>query len=268
MNNLTIIEQEGQRVLTTAQLAESYGATDRKIVDNFNNNKTRYKEGKHFILLSGNELKEFKSENENFGFASNLNKLYLWTEKGAWLHAKSLNTDKAWDAYEMLVDEYYALKKNQPLSQSELILMMAQQNVDLERRQKELELKHREHDQKLERIETKQENITEIISLNSDDWRNKIKAIISKISHESGKKYAEVYSESHKVLEDRAKCKLTVRVNNRKKDLALAGASKTKQNNVSKLDIIEDDKRLLEIYLAVVKEMAIKYSIDVSEMSF
>lgn len=266
MNNLTIIEQEGQRVLTTAQLAESYGATADKISYNFKYNEGRYKEGKHYFLLTGDALKEFKKANREF--QGSLNKLYLWTEKGAWLHAKSLNTDAAWDAYEMLVDEYYALKKKQPLSQSELILMMAQQNVDLERRQKELELKHREHDQKLERIEIVADNISEIVALNSDDWRNKIKSIISKISHESGKKYAEVYSESHKVLEDRAKCKLNVRVNNRKKDLALAGVSKTKQNNVSKLDVIEDDKRLLEIYLAVVKEMAIKYSIDVSEMSF
>jgi phage antirepressor YoqD-like protein len=27
------------------------------------------------------------------------------------MHAKSLNTDKAWDAYEMLVDDYYSLKE-------------------------------------------------------------------------------------------------------------------------------------------------------------
>ena len=30
--------------------------------------------------------------------------LYLWTEKGALLHAKSLNTDKAWEVYDYLVD--------------------------------------------------------------------------------------------------------------------------------------------------------------------
>ena len=37
--------------------------------------------------------------------------LYLWTEKGALLHAKSLNTDKAWEAYEFLVDTYFAVKE-------------------------------------------------------------------------------------------------------------------------------------------------------------
>lgn len=121
MNELQVIVHDNRRVLTTSQLAESYGATDRKIVDNFNNNKERYKEGKHFILLTGDDLKRFKRENENFGFAQNLNKLYLWTEKGAWQHAKSLGTDEAWSAYEMLVDEYYrlsnALTKEQLIQQ-------------------------------------------------------------------------------------------------------------------------------------------------------
>lgn len=125
MNELQVIVHDNRRVLTTNQLSESYGATDRKIVDNFNNNKERYKEGKHFILLTGDDLKRFKRENENFGFAQNLNKLYLWTEKGAWLHAKSLNTDKAWEAYEMLVDEYYNIIEQPQFSNLELALQAA-----------------------------------------------------------------------------------------------------------------------------------------------
>ncbi|MCI9312529.1 MAG: ORF6N domain-containing protein [Erysipelotrichaceae bacterium] len=57
------------------------------------NNKERYKEGKHYICLSGNELKEFKGNSLNLGIANNINTLYLWTERGAFLHAKSLNTE-------------------------------------------------------------------------------------------------------------------------------------------------------------------------------
>ena len=134
MRQLQVIVHDNRRVLTTNQLAESYGATDRKIVDNFNNNKERYKEGKHFILLTGDDLKRFKRENENFVFAPNLNKLYLWTEKGAWLHAKSLNTDEAWDAYEMLVDEYYnvveKLTAEQQLRKQLELSLMTSERVD------------------------------------------------------------------------------------------------------------------------------------------
>ncbi|MDE6666293.1 MAG: ORF6N domain-containing protein [Ruminococcus sp.] len=109
MNNfkITPIEQGGQRVLTTAQLAEAYG-TDRKVISyNFNHNKTRYIEGVHYYCLTGEELKAIREIHE---LPKNINTLYLWTEKGALLHAKSLNTDKAWEVYEFLVDTYFRVQ--------------------------------------------------------------------------------------------------------------------------------------------------------------
>ncbi|MEK3855959.1 phage antirepressor KilAC domain-containing protein [Cytobacillus sp. FSL H8-0458] len=113
MNNLQIIERSNQRVLTTQQLAEAYGTNARRISENFNNNSSRYTEGKHFILLINDDLKVFKYEYDNSVVAKTASSLYLWTEKGAWLHAKSLNTNQAWDAYEMLVDDYYTIKTQQ-----------------------------------------------------------------------------------------------------------------------------------------------------------
>lgn len=106
-NDLTVTEYEDIRVLTTQQLAKEYGTTEKIISNNFNNNKGRYTEGKHYILLQGEELKEFKNQSLNLGIAQNVGKLYLWTEKGAFLHAKSLNTDVAWEVYDQLVDSYF-----------------------------------------------------------------------------------------------------------------------------------------------------------------
>ncbi|MFZ3132722.1 MAG: ORF6N domain-containing protein [Desulfosporosinus sp.] len=108
MSNLIPVEYQNQRILTTAQLAESYEADAQLIVNNFNRNKERYAEGKHYFVIEGTALKGFRAKNQ-IDLPPNINKLYLWTEKGAWLHAKSLNNDKAWDAYEMLVDEYYRI---------------------------------------------------------------------------------------------------------------------------------------------------------------
>lgn len=110
-----VVEQEGQRVLTTAQLAEAYGTDSERITKNFNRNKERYKNSKHFILLEGGKLRDFRATSQ-IDLSRNINRLYLWTEKGALLHAKSLNTDKAWQAYEMLVDEYYRMKDAVPKS--------------------------------------------------------------------------------------------------------------------------------------------------------
>ncbi|OSP86513.1 hypothetical protein B9W73_09615 [Lactococcus lactis] len=127
MNKLQITELNGQRVLTTQQIAGGYGTKKRTIVDNFGNNKSRFKEGKHFFLLDGEELKKFKDNNENFGVVGNrAPKLYLWTEKGALLHAKSLGTDEAWDMYDILVDTYFKVQEQQvPLTLDQQIAAIA-----------------------------------------------------------------------------------------------------------------------------------------------
>ena len=114
MNQLQPIEHNNQRILTTQQLAEAYGTDANNINVNFHNNKDRYTPGKHYYALEGEELKQFLSlhlKNLQVQNVSKIRTLYLWTEKGAWLHAKSLNTDRAWEAYEMLVDDYYRIKE-------------------------------------------------------------------------------------------------------------------------------------------------------------
>ena len=59
-------------------------------------------------MLEGQELRTFKSTNVEIQRSlPRISRLYLWTEKGALLHAKSLNTDKAWQVYDYLVDFYF-----------------------------------------------------------------------------------------------------------------------------------------------------------------
>lgn len=118
-------------MLTTQQIAEAYGTDSKVISNNFNRNRERYVEGKHFICLEGDELKVFKT-NHHFDESSKINKLYLWTQKGAFLHAKSLNTDKAWEVYDHLVDSYFEKKQPLKLSTEEKIQILAQGNVELQ----------------------------------------------------------------------------------------------------------------------------------------
>ena len=85
------------------------------IKKNFSNNREHFVEGKHYIALTGSELRAFKNQVNNVHLVANrTSHLYLWTEKGALLHAKSLNTDKAWQVYDYLVDFYFRVKEKQP----------------------------------------------------------------------------------------------------------------------------------------------------------
>lgn len=139
MNNLTVTEYKNIRVLTTQQIAEAYG-TDTKIISkNFSRNKGRYIEGKHFICLEGEEKRGFINRRQIDDGSKNAKTLYLWTEKGAFLHAKSLNTDKAWEVYDRLVDEYFEKGSRKPMTTAEQIQLLAQGNQDHEERIEKLE---------------------------------------------------------------------------------------------------------------------------------
>lgn len=106
-----VTEYCGIRVLTTGQIADMYGTDNKTISYNFSYNKRKYIEGKHYIKLEGAELKSFKASREIPDCHKFSAHLYLWTEKGALLHAKSLNTDKAWEVYDYLVDFYFRAKE-------------------------------------------------------------------------------------------------------------------------------------------------------------
>ena len=115
------IEVKGIKELTTRQIAEAYGTTKDKIIYNFNYNKDKYILGKHYIEVFGEELRRLKRTCEiqsSFKYAKSL---YLWTEKGALLHAKSLNTDKAWQVYDYLVDFYFRTKEENLPEKKEVV---------------------------------------------------------------------------------------------------------------------------------------------------
>lgn len=179
MNKLQIIVHSNRRVLTTAQIAESYGADEKRISENYSRNKERYTEGKHFVLLQGDELRMFKREYSNCGVAQNVNKYYLWTEKGAWLHAKSLNTDEAWDAYELLVDEYYNIKENVvPLSKDQALVTVLRTTADLVEDTHAIKLEQHEIRKELSMIN---EKVEEQITLTSGEQRAVQKEVAIKI---------------------------------------------------------------------------------------
>lgn len=136
---LTPIEQCGQRVLTTAQLAEAYGTTTKTITDNFSNNKERYIEGKHYYRLKGDELRAFKNYTENFGVVNKRTPcLYLWTERGTLLHAKSLNTDKAWETYDYLIEHYFRSREMLTYYNDALVKILENQE-EMKKRQNDFE---------------------------------------------------------------------------------------------------------------------------------
>lgn len=137
---MNVIEWKGQRILTTDQLASSFNCDSKMIHNNFIRNKDRYTEGKHYFTVKGEELKEFKTNPQIEGKFKHSPVVYLWPEKGCWMHAKSVNTEEAWSAYEGLVDDYFKKVEEQKASYSTLSPTL-QVLISLEQRQNAYEAK-------------------------------------------------------------------------------------------------------------------------------
>lgn len=259
-NELQRTEFNGVLVLTTQQIAEAYGTDTDIITRNFNRNKERYQKGKHFICLEGNDLKEFKT-NGQIDLPLKINKLYLWTEKGAFLHAKSLNTDNAWEVYDRLVDDYFRQKqKRVDYSQLSPELRMFYTIADEQAR---IELQQKKQAEQIRKVENRVESIREVVAINSDSWRTETSNLIKKIGIAlgGGLAYSAVRNEIYGLLEKRMGVNLGMRLTNKRRRMAEEGASKTARDKVTLVDVIAEDKKLIEGYIAIVKETAIKYGV-------
>lgn len=107
MNDLIPVDYSRQRVLTTEQLAQAYECEPNNIKKNFNANKEHFKEGRHYYKVEGDELNNLRVTFSDLQISPKTRCLYLWTRRGASRHSKMLGTDKAWEMFDALEENYF-----------------------------------------------------------------------------------------------------------------------------------------------------------------
>lgn len=113
---IVAVEWNGERVITTAQLADVYETDVNNVQNNFSNNKERFKVGTHYYLLTGEQLRDFKNQVNNIDLvAKKTSQLYLWTRRGASRHCKILDTNKAWEQFDCLEENYFNAHSSQEI---------------------------------------------------------------------------------------------------------------------------------------------------------
>ena len=271
MNKLIPIQFKTQRVLLTEQLAYIYGSDVNNIKNNFSNHKDNFKEGKHYYFLQGAELKEFKNQVNNIDLVNkHTSSLYLWTERGANRHCKILDTDKAWEQFDNLEETYFKVKENvQAINTSQLspelqmFNKMFQAVANVELNNKVLQGEVQAVKVEIQETNTKLDGIKDIVSLNSTDWKKDSASLISKMALKLGgfEHISDLRKESYSLLNKRTGIKLETRLTNKRRRMADEGVCKSKRDKLNYIDIISEDKKELEVYLAIVKEMSIKYGV-------
>lgn len=130
-------------------------------------------------------------------------------------------------------------------------------------KKQQLEQAYEKQQKEIENVNTRLDNMVDVISLDKNSWRKDSQHLISKIATKIGgfECMKNVYQEVFKLVEERAGVALGTRLTNKRNRMAGEGVCKSKRDRFTKIDIIAEDKKLIEIYVAIVKEMAVKYGV-------
>lgn len=243
MNQLQVIKQDGQLLVDSREVAEM---TDVRHAD-----LMRSIAG--YIQI----LENAKLRSQNFFIPSTYkvdgnNKTYdcyLITRKGCDMVANKMTGEKGVLFTAAYVTKFEEMEKVQAVDltglspQLQLLIAMEHRQLQIEQRQQQ--------------TEAQVTVIKETLLQHDENWRQMIKGLLNGAARRSGQGYRDIRTESYRLLEERGKCQLNIRLKNLQERLADAGATKTKISETNRLDVIESDPRLKEIYTTIVKELSI-----------
>ncbi|HHO5063396.1 TPA: Rha family transcriptional regulator [Staphylococcus aureus] len=255
MEALKVIEQNNKHYLDSREVSEMVGKEHKNLIRDIENYRS--------VILQSSNLSpdDYFVESTYLGANNRQTKHYLLTKKGCDIVANKMTGSKGVLFTATYVDAFHEMQEhikkqsqiNAPTSQLEAIKMFVQIQEEQQAFNKQ--------------IEREVTGIRHIVGMETKNWRNDTNNILSAIATHLGGKdmHQKVRKEAYKALEEKGRCNLKIRMQNRKGKMLANGATKTQINKLSKLDVITDEPRLIEIYISVIKSMAIKYGVDVSQ---
>ena len=254
-SDIQIKEYNGKRVVTFKDVDAVHERPDGTARKAFWRNKDHFIEGEDYFVLETDEAQKA------FNIAAP-NGLALMTEQGYLMLVKPFTDELSWRVQRQLVSTYFKVKEtvNTELSPE----LQALQGLLNQMIQKELEDKERDRKIALaneaaqKAIETT-ENIKEAVKPIFDNWREEMNAKFNRIQRCADKPFNVLRVEMYSELERRAGCDLGKRLRNKRERMMDSGRTKTEINNLNKMDIIEENKKLREIFSKIVTEYEIKY---------
>ena len=127
-----------------------------------------------------------------------------------------------------------------------------------------LEVNQKQQQKALQDTNDRLNHIGDIISLDTRSWREDARKLIIQIAQKQGGNdyIRDTQTEIFKLVDQRGGVSLETRLTNKRRRMADEGVCKSKRDSLNRVDVISEDKKLIEIYVAIVKEMAIKYGVD------
>lgn len=258
MNEIDIkVTTEGQPVVTSRQVAENFEKEHKNILRDIEN----ILESEDGSILSNAYFVESEYVNSN----NRKFKEYLLTRDGFSLLVMGFTGAKAlqWklkyiEAFNKMED---TLKK--PMCLEDILISSLQEMKAIKTQLNQVNHHALEAKSKAEETKEEVQAIRDVITLDSNDWRRETNNIINKIATKLGgfDHIQQIKNEIYNTLDKSYGVKIQSRLLNKQKKMALEGTAKYKIDKVNKLDVIAEDKKLINGYINIVGKLAIKYGV-------
>lgn len=174
---------------------------------------------------------------------------------------KPFSDDLSWEVQRQIVNGYFKARKlAEDLSpQMKLLYGLCDQLVQAEREAKEAKQIADSAKETAQKAVKTTENIKEAVKPVFDNWREEVNKKFNRIQRNADKPFNTLRVEMYSELERRAGCDLATRLRNKKQRMSESGCTKKEIGDYNRMDIIEEDKKLREIFSKIVSEYEIKY---------
>lgn len=250
MKDLTVFEHSGGFVIDSREVAEMVGKEHAKLIRDIRTYIEYLVEAK----IGFNEY--FIESTYRDSYNNRTLPCYLITRKGCDMVANKLTGEKGVLFTAAYVDKFHAMEQSGAIALQNLSPQL-QFMINIETQQKAQQAA-------LDATNQRIDDIRDTVQLNTTSWREDSRKLLVKNAHKmGGNEYIQdVQSEIYRLVELRAGVSLTRRLANKRQRMAYEGISKSQQDKVNRVDVIGEDKKLIEIYVAIVKEMSIKNGVS------
>lgn len=150
------------------------------------------------------------------------------------------------------------------VSKIELLKQYVEILEDHEKRMNNLEMISRVTNDRVGDCEKKMQMIYDLENVNTNNWRTHIRPLINEIAKyipvlDNGERFSAAWNEGYRRLEQKFNINLELRKLNKQDRLRKAGATQKAIRKVNYLDIIGEDKQLIECYISILRNMIIEY---------
>ena len=261
--DISIKEYKGQRVVTFKDIDAVHGRPDGTARKRFSDNRNHFVENEDYFIVKPQDLENIgMSEKRTSGIEEVNNRgTALITEQGYLMLVKSFTDDLAWEVQRQLVNSYFKVRNtvNTELSPELQMLQgllgqMVQKELADKERDKQIAIAQETAQKAIETTNSIKEAVKPVL----DNWRDEINIKFNRIQKSASTPFNILRTEMYCELERRAGCDLATRLRNRKQRMTDNGCTKTEINKLNRMDVIEEDKKLREIFTKIVSEYEIE----------